>query len=559
DPGRLLDRRGGRDRDLAERVDLRPVRRDLGVDERHGGDVGEDVDDDGAADRGAAGRGRAGEREVLEADRVPRLHLDAAVRDHVDALRDRGLGVEEDDLDRDRGRDAGAAVVLRRAAAAGETPGDQVVLLVARVDRLDRDALTGDHRVLPDGGVVRDVGEVDADGGGHVRAVDAGGDAGRLRGRLRGVLGAQLHLAARAGHVRAGADLRLVGRHDPVEADRGGDADAAAVGVAALGARLAVAGARAAVRAVAVLGRRQRARVRVPGGVRVVVDLTLLALVGVLGLVLVRALRRRVCVRLRARRRLGADLDGGALHVAGDLGERVPVEDDVERDADADGGAAGGDGLRLGGELALVLRLDGDLAGRGQPRRRRAEPRERVLAVGDDERDARRDRGVVAGGAHVDLGLGLTARERLDVDVLAAAQHGRVLDLGARLRRGEDVQRHRRADADALRVLGLGVGLRQVELVRLRLDGDVVAARGHLPAGLHERLGLVVRDDVDRDGARDPDVGLARAGVGLRPDLVLGEAEELVGRGAARKLGAVPDRRLCDPVRAVVLGHARGP
>ena len=204
-------------------------------------------------------RGRAREREVLEPDRVLRDDADVAVRDQVRALADRRLGVEEDDLDADRRRDAGAAVLVRGARAAGEAPDDQVVLLVAGVDGLDRDAVAGDDRVLADRRVVRDVREVDADGGRDVRALAAHGETGRLGALLAQVLGADLHLAARAGDVRVVADLRPVRRHDPVQADRRRDADAAAVRVAALRAGLAVAGVGAAVRAVAVLRGRQRA------------------------------------------------------------------------------------------------------------------------------------------------------------------------------------------------------------------------------------------------------------------------------------------------------------
>src|SRR5262249_6915755 len=154
------------------------------------------------------------------------------------------------------------------------------------------------------------------------------------------VLGADLDVAARGGHVRAVAGLRRVRRDDPVEADRGRDPDAAAVLVAALGLGLVFAGV-GPLRTVAVLRGRERLRVVVGVRVRVVVDLILFLLVGV-AVVLVGALRRRVGVRLAVRRRLGADRDRRALDVAVDCRERVPVEDDVERDADADGRAAGG-------------------------------------------------------------------------------------------------------------------------------------------------------------------------------------------------------------------------
>ena len=416
------------------------------------------------------------------------------------AVRDGSLGVEEDDFDADRRGDAGAAVVLRGAAGSGETPDDQLIRRAAGIDGLDRDPVAGDDRVLADRGVVRDVVDVDADGRSDVRPVGAGGEAGGLGGRLSRVLGAQLDLAARRRHVRAGADLRLVLRDDPVEAHRGRDADAAAVRVATL----------RAGRAVALIGaalcRRQRARVGVARGVRVVGDFALCPLVRALlaaaatVVVFLGALRRRVSVRLGVRGGLGADLDRRTRDVAVDFSQRVPVEDDVEGDADADGGAAFGDGLRLGREVAVVLGLDGDLPARGESARGGAEPRDGVLAVEDDERDTRRDARVLAGRAHVDFGLGLATRARLDVDVLAAGDGGAILGLRLRLGGREDVQRHRGSDACALRVLGLAVCLGHVELVRLRLDRDVVARRRDGAAG--ERVGLG-RDDVDLDSARD--------------------------------------------------------
>src|SRR5439155_26596641 len=141
------------------------------------------------------------------------------------------------------------------------------------------------------------------------------------------------------------------------------------------------------------------------------------------------ALRRRVSVRLGVRGGLGADLDRRTRDVAVDFSQRVPVQDDVEGDADADGGAAFGYRLRLGREVAVVLGLDGDLPARGESARGGAEPRDGVLAVEDDERDTRRDARVLAGRAHVDFGLGLATRARLDVDVLAAGDGGAILGL----------------------------------------------------------------------------------------------------------------------------------
>jgi hypothetical protein len=171
-----------------------------------------------------------------------------------------------------------------------------------------------------------------------------------------------------------------------------------------------------------------------------------------------------------------------------------------------------------------------------------AVPGGRVLVGVDEERDARSDRRVVAARAGDDLGLHLAARQCLDVDGDAARQDRAVFDLGARLGRREHVERDGGADADALRVLGLGVCFRQVELVRLRLHGYVCAARAHVRAGADECLRVVVQDDVDGDGARDADIGLAGARVRLGADLVLGEAEERVGSRARRDLRAVADR-----------------
>ena len=279
-------------------VDLRDVRRWLSrVDERRRRDVREDVHDDRAADGRAAARGRAGERDVLDPDRVLRhrrrcrrsrsggapFATDASVWKkttstpidaetlappflfEVPALPARPQTIRSFSLS----PVLTASTVIPLPVTTASWP---IVALFVMLAKLTPTAAA---TWVPSPLVAR--------------PVDFALSSAQ-------VLGADLHLAARAGDVRVVADLRLVGRHDPVEADRRRDADAAAVRVAALRAGLAVPGVGAAVRAVAVLRGRQRAGSLVVR-VRVVVDLVLLLLVGVV-VAAVGALRGRVGVGL---------------------------------------------------------------------------------------------------------------------------------------------------------------------------------------------------------------------------------------------------------------------
>src|SRR5207248_5754555 len=118
------------------------------------------------------------------------------------------------------------SVVL--AAGRGETPGDEVVALAGRGDRLDRHAIPAHGRAGGDVGRVVDRHHVQADGraDARVRVLEVDRGADRERVGLGEALGADLDRAG--GREVHRADGRGVVLNDPVDRDGGGDADTAA-------------------------------------------------------------------------------------------------------------------------------------------------------------------------------------------------------------------------------------------------------------------------------------------------------------------------------------------
>src|SRR5439155_21830713 len=233
----------------------------------------------------------------------------------------------------------------------------------------------------------------------------------------------------------------------PVDGDRGGDANAAGLVariVAGCLARPAGAG-RIAGR---IAGLRQ-GPVGLAGGVRVVADLVLALVVGLLAAVVVLLLagRTRLGGGVARQRRGRSDRDRSGGKVAGDRGRGVRLGD-VDRDRGADGDVVG---LRIGvrGELSVLHlgRLNRGTARNGQRAAAEdtAQPRRgRIRNNGDRNRRADGD---AAGGTGLVRRRHPVVGRRGDHQRAAAAEDRAVLDLRPRFVRVEDVERDRGADA----------------------------------------------------------------------------------------------------------------